>query len=120
MSGRHVSAVAQPLDMSRMEAEHPEIAPPSPSQVRCILSSMALGGEFIVYLIWASSPADQAVGMKPFFWAAAFVVGLFYAVRGLRLAQSWRGRLAGSALVCVHVLSLLFLFFMIAGTGMRP
>ena len=108
------------LGIISMETEHPELAPPPPSLVRCIFSGMALSGEFIVYFIWAVSPPEQTVGVEPYFWGAALAVGFFYAFQGFRLAQSWRGRYAAVFLVCVHVLSLLFLFLMIAATGMRP
>ena len=103
-----------------METDQPKSAPPPPSQVRCILSGLALGGEFLVYFCWASSPPERTVGLKPLFWGAALVVGFFYTIQGFRLAQSWRGRFAASFLVFAHLLSLLFLFFMIAATGARP
>ena len=103
-----------------MEVEHPQLAPPPPSQVNCVVSATAVAAEFVVYLLWASSPPAPTVGVKPYFWGIALVVGLFHAFQGFRLAQSWRGRLTAVFLGGVHLLSVLLLLFMIFATGMRP
>ena len=109
------------LGIVLMDTEnHDELKSPALALSWCIFSSIAVVVELLVFGAWAEPPPNFDWGPKPYLCGAALAVGFFCAVQAVRLARSWFGRIAGAFMFCVHLLALLWLFFLIFTTGMRP
>jgi hypothetical protein len=91
-----------------------------PPQIYCAISGMAVIAELIIYLAWASDLFVSDPNFPLWCWLITLDVGFTCGIFGLCWARSWRGRLLGFILLCVHSFLLIILFFIALQNKVMP